>query len=249
MNPTWIADAYTTYDSDEPYIRWLQYLLALPDNALPSVVSTSYDDDEQTIPLSYASRACGMFAELGARGVTLLFASGDSGVGPTGYCYSNNGTNATTFLPEFPSTCPYVTSVGATMHHSPEGTIEPLTTKHTPSAYHAYQTPISSLPHSSPLTTHPSRRLRPPLLLRLHLRRRLLQLLPPPRLPRRLRARLPQQIRRQRARRPLQPRRPRGPGSGRAGLEFHHLLERHLDPGQRDQRGDACYGWHIGAGQ
>ncbi|KAK6392809.1 hypothetical protein LTR65_002890 [Meristemomyces frigidus] len=121
VNPTYIEDAYTgPTDSDEPYIRWLQYLLSLPDNALPSVVSTSYDDDEQTLPFSYASRACSMFAELGARGVTLLFASGDDGVGATGYCVSNNGTNATTFLPEFPSTCPYVTSVGATAHYNPE---------------------------------------------------------------------------------------------------------------------------------
>ncbi|KAK5111852.1 hypothetical protein LTR85_011750 [Meristemomyces frigidus] len=119
-NPTWIADALTTYDSDEPYLVWLQYILSLPDSALPSVVSTSYDDDEQTIPFSYASRACSMFAELGARGVTVLFGSGDSGVGATGYCVSNNGTNGTTFLPEFPSTCPYITSVGATAHFNPE---------------------------------------------------------------------------------------------------------------------------------
>ncbi|KAK3651248.1 hypothetical protein LTR56_002106 [Elasticomyces elasticus] len=120
VNPTYIPDAFTTTDSDEPYIRWLQYVLDLPDGALPSVISTSYDDDEQTIPLSYASRACQMFAQLGARGVTLLFGSGDEGVGPDGYCYSNNGTNGTTFLPEFPSSCPYVTSVGATAHFNPE---------------------------------------------------------------------------------------------------------------------------------
>ena len=95
-------------------------MAGLPDAALPSVVSTSYDDDEQTMPYSYASKACSMFAQLGARGVTLLFASGDEGVGGNGNCYSNDGKNRSTFLPEFPSTCPYVTSVGAAAHFNPE---------------------------------------------------------------------------------------------------------------------------------
>jgi tripeptidyl-peptidase-1 len=33
---------------------------------------------------------------------------------------SNDGKNTSTFLPEFPSTCPYVTAVGATMNVNPE---------------------------------------------------------------------------------------------------------------------------------
>lgn len=102
-------------------MTWLQYVLDLPDDGLPSVVSTSYGDDEQTISYAYASQACKMFAQLGARGVSLMFAAGDYGVGPPGYCVSNNGTNATTFLPQFPASCPYVTAVGATMHVNPEG--------------------------------------------------------------------------------------------------------------------------------
>lgn len=120
LNPVFVPDLFTPTDTDEPYLVWLQYILAQSD--LPSVVSTSYDDDEQTVPYSYASQACNMFAQLGARGVSVFFGSGDEGVGPSGYCVSNDGTNSSTFLPQFPSSCPYVTSVGATKNFEPEGT-------------------------------------------------------------------------------------------------------------------------------
>lgn len=49
-----------------------------------------------------------------------MFSSGDGGVGDgddnstTTKCQSNDGLNRTIFIPEFPSSCPYVTSVGAT---------------------------------------------------------------------------------------------------------------------------------------
>ena len=119
LNPDFVPDLWTPTDSDEPYITWLQYILAQSD--LPSVVSTSYDDDEQTIPTAYASQACNMFAQLGARGVSVFFGSGDEGVGPAGYCVSNDGTNSSMFLPQFPSSCPYITSVGATRDFEPEG--------------------------------------------------------------------------------------------------------------------------------
>ena len=45
------------------------------------MVSTSYDDNEQTVPKSYAIRVCNSFAQIGARGVSLVFSSGDGGVG------------------------------------------------------------------------------------------------------------------------------------------------------------------------
>lgn len=43
--------------------------------------------------------------QLGARGISLLFASGDDGVGQDGHCVSNIN-NKTEFLPEFPTSCP-----------------------------------------------------------------------------------------------------------------------------------------------
>jgi tripeptidyl-peptidase-1 len=47
-----------------------------------------------------------------------LFSSSDGGVGDnnadpaTQQCFANDGTNRTVFLPRFPPSCPYVTSVG-----------------------------------------------------------------------------------------------------------------------------------------
>ncbi|KAL7626034.1 hypothetical protein AAE478_002803 [Parahypoxylon ruwenzoriense] len=82
--------------------------------------TTSYADDEQTVPESYARRVCQQFAQVGARGTSLLFSSGDSGVGPYGECLSNDGKNTTKFIPEFPPSCPYVTAVGATKDFDPE---------------------------------------------------------------------------------------------------------------------------------
>jgi hypothetical protein len=35
-------------------------------------------------------------------------------------CITNDGKNSLTFLPEFPASCPYVTTVGATEQFEPE---------------------------------------------------------------------------------------------------------------------------------
>lgn len=57
--------------------------------------------------------------KLGLQGTSILYSSGDFGVaGNRGHCLASNGTynNGTggMFNPAFPSTCPYVTSIGAT---------------------------------------------------------------------------------------------------------------------------------------
>jgi len=89
---------------------------------VPYVISTSYDDDEQTVPFSWATRVCNDFAKLGARGVTLLFSAGDFGVGgvQATNCTVNDGTNRHELLPAFPSSCPAVTAVGGTTGFFPE---------------------------------------------------------------------------------------------------------------------------------
>ncbi|TVY20308.1 Tripeptidyl-peptidase SED2 [Lachnellula arida] len=109
---------FTTHNQNEPYLEWLQYVLAQPD--LPQVITTSYADEEQTVPYWYARRACQGFAQLGARGVSVLFASGDEGVGADGMCFSNDNSSKPMFLPTFPASCPYVTTVGATRGLSQE---------------------------------------------------------------------------------------------------------------------------------
>jgi len=78
------------------------------------------------VPLSYAIRACNSFAQLGARGVSVIFSSGDGGVGDgnsdpaTTTCKTIDGQNKTEFLPFFPASCPYVTAVGGTVNVEPE---------------------------------------------------------------------------------------------------------------------------------
>lgn len=130
------AEANSQGVGNEPYLEWLQYVLA--QKTVPYVISTSYDDDEQTVPFSYATRVCNDFAKLGARGVTLLFSAGDFGVGgklcllqtrpklmwqqgvQASNCTLNDGTNRHQLIPNFPSSCPYVTAVGGTSGFNPE---------------------------------------------------------------------------------------------------------------------------------
>ncbi|KAJ7197779.1 family S53 protease [Mycena pura] len=74
----------------------------------PSVLTTSYGFNEGDLPFGVANSLCNAYMQLGALGTSILFSSGDGGV---------SGTNIrTTFVPTFPSTCPYVTSVGATQN-------------------------------------------------------------------------------------------------------------------------------------
>ena len=68
-----------------------------------------------------ANMTCSLFAQLGARGVSVLFGSGDTGVG--GNCQTNDGTKRTRFNPIFPAACPFVTSVGGTHYVKPERAI------------------------------------------------------------------------------------------------------------------------------
>lgn len=117
-SPPFIPDLNEDTNTNEPYLVFLNYILA--QKSIPQVLSTSYGDDEQTVPLSYADRVCSGFAQLGARGVSVLFSSGDSGVGANGTCYSNVDPNKKQFIPAFPTSCPWVTSVGATKAFQPE---------------------------------------------------------------------------------------------------------------------------------
>ncbi|KAH8825615.1 tripeptidyl peptidase A [Flagelloscypha sp. PMI_526] len=116
-SPPFIPTDWTPKDTNEPYADWLDYVLA--SREVPYAISTSYGDEEQSVPKDYAIRVCKQLAQLGARGVSLMFSSGDYGVGDgnadpkTHKCHAV-GTDRTTFLPNFPASCPFVTTVGGT---------------------------------------------------------------------------------------------------------------------------------------
>ncbi|KAJ5902627.1 Peptidase S8/S53 subtilisin/kexin/sedolisin [Penicillium taxi] len=105
-------------NNNEPYLDFLQNIVTMEDDDLPQVLSTSYGEDEQSVPEKYARSVCNLYAQLGSRGVSVIFSSGDSGVGAA--CMTNDGKNTTHFPPQFPAACPWVTSVGATTKTSPE---------------------------------------------------------------------------------------------------------------------------------
>lgn len=73
------------------------------------------------MPRPYVEKVCQMFGQLGARGVSVIFSSGDTGPGSA--CQTNDGKNTTRFLPIFPGGCPWVTSVGATRYVQPEAAV------------------------------------------------------------------------------------------------------------------------------
>ncbi|KAF2793075.1 subtilisin-like protein [Melanomma pulvis-pyrius CBS 109.77] len=113
----WVADLDQPDEADsanEPYLEFLQGVLKLSQKELPQVISTSYGENEQSVPKSYALSVCNLFAQLGSRGVSVIFSSGDSGVGSA--CQSNDGKNTTKFQPQYPASCPFVTSVGSTRY-------------------------------------------------------------------------------------------------------------------------------------
>ncbi|KAF7985173.1 hypothetical protein HWV62_7762 [Athelia sp. TMB] len=95
-----------------------EFFVALQDeaNALltmktpPTVLTSSYSLNENLISQSLAKSICNLYMQLGARGVSVLFSSGDGGIGGGHPTECKNKP----FLPTFPGVCPYVTAVGAT---------------------------------------------------------------------------------------------------------------------------------------
>lgn len=89
-------------DNHEPspgdaYREWLEYVLSQP--YIPQTISVSYGIAERNVPPEYAMALCVLFAHLGARGTSVLFASGDNGVG-LGDC--KDGSGNVQFAPLFP---------------------------------------------------------------------------------------------------------------------------------------------------
>jgi len=85
---------------NEPFIKWLTVVGST--SAVPSIFSISYGDDEDGVTEAYALRTSTEFQKAGARGITLLAASGDSGA----------GCSAGAYVPTFPASSPWITGVG-----------------------------------------------------------------------------------------------------------------------------------------
>ncbi|NXL93062.1 TPP1 peptidase, partial [Alectura lathami] len=109
---TWVFSNAGRHESQEPFLAWLLLLSNM--SSLPWVHSVSYGDDEDSLSLAYLQRVNTEFLKAAARGLTVLFASGDDGAG----CRRVPGGNHT-FRPSFPASSPYVTTVGGTSFKNP----------------------------------------------------------------------------------------------------------------------------------
>ncbi|KAF8268019.1 subtilisin-like protein [Lactarius quietus] len=87
--------------SEDTFLTWINYTINL--KTIPQTISASYGRYENILLVEYTTALCLLFAQLGARGVSVLFPSGNTGVGP-GDCNANEGSGVQ-FVPEFPSTC------------------------------------------------------------------------------------------------------------------------------------------------
>ncbi|XP_031413541.1 LOW QUALITY PROTEIN: tripeptidyl-peptidase 1, partial [Meleagris gallopavo] len=76
---TWVFSNAGRHESQEPFLAWLLLLSNM--SALPWVHSVSYGDDEDSLSQVYLQRVNVEFMKAAARGLTVLFASGDDGAG------------------------------------------------------------------------------------------------------------------------------------------------------------------------
>lgn len=116
--PTWVFSV-KQFDFWTDLTNWLATIQNM--TQVPYVISVSYGDQAESQPsTSYKLGLSAEFMKLGLRGVSVLFASGDSGTG----C-----DNCRTFQASFPSTSPYLTAVGATQFQSGTSGPEEATTR------------------------------------------------------------------------------------------------------------------------
>ncbi|KAJ7100432.1 family S53 protease-like protein [Mycena epipterygia] len=87
----------------------------------PAVMTTSYSDTEAALGNSLATKVCNGYMALSARGVSVVWSSGDGGV--RGHHDTTSVCNDTVFIPVFPAACPFITAVGSTQGFGPEKAI------------------------------------------------------------------------------------------------------------------------------
>jgi len=97
-------------DYTSQWSQWLEQVASTPNP--PLVHSISWGSLEKYAGISEQQRFSQEAAKLGARGITLVVASGDNGVSNT---LVENGKEYCGFNPSYPANVPYVLTVGATM--------------------------------------------------------------------------------------------------------------------------------------
>ena len=100
----------THYYTNSDFTTWLVQIANLIKP--PLVVSISYGAAETGFSVSYVYAFSAQAIKFGTRGITIFVASGDNGA--NSHSIDSLGINGCGYSPDFPSTCPYVTSVGAT---------------------------------------------------------------------------------------------------------------------------------------
>ncbi|KAJ6616312.1 family S53 protease-like protein [Mycena sp. CBHHK59/15] len=95
---SFITVGLNNHDGLDGFMDIVNALTSGPNGTRPNVFSTSYGFDETDMTPALTNNLCNAYMQLGALG-------GVSG---------GHSKNCTTFIPTFPSNCPYVTSVGAT---------------------------------------------------------------------------------------------------------------------------------------
>ncbi|KAJ6504130.1 family S53 protease [Mycena vitilis] len=95
------------------YLNMVNFLNTIADGEVPQTFSTSFGFDEAWIDQKLAETICDGYLALTSRGASVMFGSGDGGVGGL-YVDANPG--CTEFHPVFPTSCQFVTSVSATQN-------------------------------------------------------------------------------------------------------------------------------------
>ncbi|KAJ7491667.1 peptidase S8/S53 domain-containing protein [Mycena galericulata] len=97
---TFLSVGENNPDGVDGFMDIITALISQSAGTRPNVLTTGYFFDEDALSRSVANQLCNSYMQLGALGTSILFSSGDGGVGGSQF------QACTTFIPTFPSSCP-----------------------------------------------------------------------------------------------------------------------------------------------
>ena len=106
-----IADTPTIHWYTDKPMAWYLFALVYAPKPPPLVISMSYGSEEQYMSISEYSTFEESAKKLSVMGVSILVAAGDDGAAPH---TARRDAAQCKYMPFFPTSCPYVISVGAT---------------------------------------------------------------------------------------------------------------------------------------